>query len=180
MQLPHLVKRSPRACALDRKQDKETKQSKENKDMSENNYDESNFDLDIDLADVDTSTPALRPGKVEMVITKADITNGTKNPSEKYLALQLKSVNEETGTKGETLKPGQLMYYRLPLQTHEKAFEDFRKGLARLSVAAFGEQVKFNMEFVASLPGKIVLATIKASKNTDFGECEIKGLEAAE
>jgi hypothetical protein len=146
----------------------------------EDTQNEEILDLEIDLEDVDTSTPALAPGVVEMVIIKGEVTKGTKNPLEKYLALSLKSISEEQGTKGETLPAGQMMFYRLPLQTHEKAFEDFKKGLARLSLAAFGEQLKFNSEFIQGLKGKHVMATIKASKNTDFGECEIKGLKAVE
>jgi hypothetical protein len=137
------------------------------------------LDLDINLADVDTSNPSLAPGKVPMTIVKADVQAWKNDPSKKSLVLQLKSINEETGTRGETLPPGMTMFYRANLQQNDSAY-DFRKDLAKLSLAAFGEQRNFNRDFILDLPTKVVLVTIKPAKNTDFGETEIKALEKYE
>lgn len=134
------------------------------------------LNLNVELADVDTSNPSLGVGDHPMMIAKAEVKPWKNDPSKASLVASLKTVEQAIGTNGETLAPGVYMFYRLALQQQEGSF-DFRKDLARFVEAAFGERRNLDSSTLAELPGKVILATIKPAKDTTYGETEVKSVK---
>lgn len=160
-----------------------TKQAKQTNathmsDIDNDNDSIDNLGLNISLGDVDTANPFIGAGKWPMEIASVAVKPGSKNKTHKYLTLQLKNIDTVTGSQGQDIPAGQISaWYRLGLQQIEGAF-DFRKDLAKLSDAAFGERRDFGSEFIADLQGKVVLARFAESKDKTFGDTEVKGVEA--
>lgn len=132
--------------------------------------------LNIDLENTDTSNPSLSVGEHPMMIVKSEIKPWAKDPSKRSLVISMKTVDATLDTNGNDLAPGIYMFYRLALQQQEGAF-DFRKDLARLTEAAFGERRNLTNEVRQELTGKVVLAVVKPSKDTTYGETEVKGVK---
>lgn len=134
------------------------------------------LNLDIDINDVDTSLPSLAPGEVPMRIVKVEVKPSTKNPSDNYFVVQLQTTDIATSTKGTPINPGFNAFYRMALQQNQSEnAPDFKIALAKFSDAVFGER-RQPREFPESV-GKTVLAVIKPTKDTTYGESEIKYLK---
>lgn len=134
------------------------------------------LNLDIDINDVDTSSPSLAPGEVPMRIVKVEVKPSTKNPSDNYFVVQLQTTDIATSTKGTPINPGFNAFYRMALQQNQSEnAPDFKIALAKFSDAVFGER-RQPREFPESV-GKTVLAVIKPTKDTTYGESEIKYLK---
>lgn len=134
------------------------------------------LNLDIDINDVDTSSPSIAPGEVPMRIVKVEVKPSTKNPADKYFVVQLQTTDVTVSTKGTPINPGFNAFYRMALQQNQSEnAPDFKVALAKFSDAVFGER-RQPREFSESV-GKTVLAVIKPSKDTTYGESEIKFLK---
>jgi len=134
------------------------------------------LNLDIDINDVDTSSPSLAPGEIPMRIVKVEVKPSAKNPSDNYFVVQLQTIDTATSTKGTAINPGFNAFYRMALQQNQSDnAPDFKIALAKFSDAVFGER-RQPREFPESV-GKTVLAVIKPTKDTTYGESEIKYLK---
>ena len=134
------------------------------------------LNLNINLSDVDSSNPSLGVGEHPMIIVKTEIKPWKTDPSKHSCVVSLKTIDEANDTNGNTIPPGMFMFYRMSLQQQEGAF-DFRKDLVRFTEAVFGEKRNFDAAMLQEALGKTVTAVVKPSKDTTYGETEIKGLK---
>lgn len=134
------------------------------------------LDLDIPLEGVDTDYPSLSVGKHPVEIVGQAIKPGKKNPTDKYWTLTLKTLADTENTKGAPLPAGFQTFYRLGLQEREGF--DFRRPLAKLVEAAFGQKLNFNKDTRDAIVGKHIVVVVKKSKDPEYGETEIKDVEA--
>lgn len=137
--------------------------------------------LNLKLQDVDTSMPILMEGKYPVRITKTELVESQKNAGSFNLKVTYELVEDAVGTKGEQIKAGfQLTrYYPIPPYANGEHDESFMKTLTMFQLAACGlenkpENVKqlpdFDQVFVANLPGKMVMASIRTSKAKEGDE----------
>lgn len=134
------------------------------------------LNLNIELADVDTSNPSLGVGEHPMTIAKIEVKPWKSDPSKSSLVVSLKLAEESIDTNGNPVPPGLFMFYRLSLQQQEGAF-DFRKDLARFTEAVFAERRSLDSGTLREALGKTVLAVVKPASNTTYGETEIKSVK---
>lgn len=134
------------------------------------------LNLNIDITDVSTDFPSAAVGDHHVRITKAEVKAWSKSPGHS-LVITVANVNDLQTTSGEVIPPGKFTaFYRLNL-TETEGF-DFRKNLARFSEAVFGTKMPINNEFIAALVGQEFIAIFKPSKDTTYGDTEIKGCKA--
>lgn len=134
------------------------------------------LNLNIELADVDTSNPSLGVGEHPMIISKIEVKPWKSDPSKSSLVVSLKLAEESIDTNGNPVPAGLFMFYRLSLQQQEGAF-DFRKDLARFTEAVFGERRSLDSATIREALGKTVLAVVKPAKDTTYGETEVKSVK---
>lgn len=134
------------------------------------------LDFNIDTDGVETEIPYFAPGDLHVRITKVEVVPFKNDTSKRALKLSLTNVADTLGTRGQSILAGKgLATARFNLQpvTENPDAPDFKVDLARLSVAAFGTKRQINAEFVNELPGKEVIAVVKAKRDTSFGDTEV-------
>lgn len=132
--------------------------------------------LSLKLNDVDTSSPLLSDGDYILSIDSAEVKPSKDNPTNENLMVVFVTTRDETAQNGQVLRAGYKLtrYYPIPNEHREQDKNDmFLKGLTLLALAVCGFQNNesgkaqlpaFDLDFIANMPSKQVLAKVKTTK----------------
>lgn len=135
--------------------------------------------LSLKLNEVDTSYPLLVNGDHVVSIDEATVVPSKADERLSNLKVVYKTVNDTQDQKGHDLKAGYKLtvYYPIPSEYRDEAKnENMLKNLTLLALAVCGlentaegkaQLPEFNEDFIASMPGKQVLAKVKTSKPSE-------------
>ena len=91
--------------------------------------------LDLDLGSIDTSFPVLKGGMYDLVIKKSEVGRNKNNDGDLW-TVQLSTVKDSKGVKGDDIKAGATVFHRVGLTPTEKYdIEGILKNVARFTQA---------------------------------------------
>lgn len=145
------------------------------------------MDFSFSTAGVDTSFPSLAVADYPVRIEKWEIKDAKDN--QKMVRLTLETLEPATDTRGRQHKPGFKLSTNLTLPTgtadspgeHDeirlKNIASFQDAVLGLGDDGAASRPAFNSAFLNEAIGKKVKAVVKASKDTTYGDTEIKGFK---
>jgi len=139
------------------------------------------LNLNVQLADVDTSMPRLASGDQAIRIDSLEVVESKKTPGNFNLMTIFSTTEPAASTRGDVINPGYKLRRYYPLQQSEtEGAPDFKRDLAVLIDAAMGtnqsDRPELNDETARLLIGRVVSARIKVSEDEVYGESNDIGM----
>lgn len=126
--------------------------------------------LDIDVANVDTSRPCLPKGLYPFEIKDVQILPSKAKPGNRNLRVDFSLSDPAEALSGVMINPGYVVskYYPLQQSDNPKA-PDFKVDIAKLLEAALGEKQPLSAQAARELIGRKVILSLKVTNSEEYG-----------